>query len=907
MSHKMTDSEEGGFCPTCEKPIQDDAPDGICPACVFLGVAEANEERTANSTRFDPPGLEEVQAAFPQLEVIELIGSGGMGAVFRARHSKLQREVALKILPSALAGDPDFVERFTREGRVLAKLTHPNIVSVYDFGTSNGGEFSFLLMEYVDGVNLRQAMRAGRFTPGEALAIIPRICEALQYAHDQGVLHRDIKPENLLIGDEGNVKIVDFGIAKLVDKSGLGTDPILTRTGVAMPGTPQYMAPEQIEKPAAVDHRADIFSLGVVFYEMLTGELPLGRFGAPSAKSAVNDRVDAIVMRTLEKEKELRQQSADELRTDILNMPESKSCLATDLTDHVLRSRSREAFTWFLIGLLFLLVWSRATTVVQEEAVRIQSITARIASTGVIAEQLRDTSSDGDATELSHVMRKERQLYDDLRESMKQRRIGFMWFGTLPVGAVMFVVGIVLGWKQLCHYRSSGRKFGYRWALFPAVLPIVLIGAVVIAGLMIWIFQPAPDWIERAILVLTLLGIAFLAIRWIRRVKTWVKHPPGEITPYTFTQPFRPWPRRIAWVTTIVLILITFAEYGRKRFLEPAVVTRTRSEVEASAQASNQIHMTSQFIEESSTAREGLSVKFPDDGMLPLEMDEMVIGSKELPIVRTVIVPSSDRAVVKPLEEVNFGSRSTDPSKFWYRGYLLLEEAVSLDEQVRPLDALNKYNEAFLMFSTLSTGYPLFNREIVADQVAQLKRRITELRTQLGKTGVAPVAAVQPPTPLKKEGAIQTEPKAPEQDEEVAGNSEFDAPLVDERSAVPEDLWYRAFLQMKKGESFLQEGELEKAIDELVLAHSLLNTLAEQNPKYQTEIVEHRRKEVRNKLTALRERVELGAESTETIKVLEPSRKITEEMNRKIIEAQLGDSPEKRPRNVEKTSPRKTE
>jgi len=170
------------------------------------------------------------------------------------------------------------------------------------------------VMEYVDGVNLRQAMRSGRFSSREALAIVPSICEALQYAHEQGVLHRDIKPENILLDARGRVKIADFGIAKLVgDQS---ADFTLTASGVRL-GTPHYMAPEQVESPSEVDHRADIYSLGVVFYELLTGELPLGRFAPPSTKADLDARVDEIVLRALAKERELRQQSAGEVKTQV--------------------------------------------------------------------------------------------------------------------------------------------------------------------------------------------------------------------------------------------------------------------------------------------------------------------------------------------------------------------------------------------------------------------------------------------------------------------------------------------------------------------------------------------------------------------------------------------------------------
>jgi predicted Ser/Thr protein kinase len=258
------------------------------------------------------PSLEEVCAAFPALEVVERLGAGGMGVVFKARQRTLDRWVALKVLPRHLAGDPSFVERFQREARLLARLSHPGIVAVHDFGQA--GPFCYLLLEYVDGVTLRQALRTERMTPAQALALVPPICEALQFAHDHGVLHRDIKPENILLDTAGRVKIADFGIAKLVGDP-LG-DITLTENGARL-GTPHYMAPEQIEDPSRVDHRADVYSLGVVFYELLTGELPLGRFAAPSAKSALDARIDDIVLRALAKERELRQQSVGEVKTQV--------------------------------------------------------------------------------------------------------------------------------------------------------------------------------------------------------------------------------------------------------------------------------------------------------------------------------------------------------------------------------------------------------------------------------------------------------------------------------------------------------------------------------------------------------------------------------------------------------------
>jgi tRNA A-37 threonylcarbamoyl transferase component Bud32 len=271
-----------------------------------------------------PPSIEELVVAFPHLQIIEMIGQGGMGFVFKARQPKLERFVALKILPQTLALDPAFAERFQREARVLAKLNHPNIVTIFDFGQAGG--FFFLQMEFVDGVNLRQAMKLGRFTPAQALDIVPKICDALHFAHNEGILHRDIKPENILLDSRGRVKIADFGIAKI-----LGTESA-TETKVVAPqqqhvtgvvGTPNYMAPEQLATPNTVDQRADIYSLGVVFYEMLTGELPSGSVIPPSKKSTVDPRFDDVVLRTLEKERERRQRSADEVRTQVETIAES--------------------------------------------------------------------------------------------------------------------------------------------------------------------------------------------------------------------------------------------------------------------------------------------------------------------------------------------------------------------------------------------------------------------------------------------------------------------------------------------------------------------------------------------------------------------------------------------------------
>jgi len=270
---------------------------------------------TTVSSGFVPPDPADLAKLFPQLEMLELVGQGGMGAVYKARQPGLDRLVAIKILPPEIGPDASFAERFTREARALARLSHNHIVSVYDFGEADG--LFFILMEYVDGVNLRQTIQSGGLSPQQALAIVPQICEALQFAHDEGIVHRDIKPENILIDKRGRVKIADFGIAKLLGTG--ATDDSLTATHQVM-GTLRYMAPEQMQGSREVDHRADIYSLGVVFYELLTGELPMGKFAPPSKKVQIDVRLDEVVLRALEQDPEQRYQHASDVKNDVDNI-----------------------------------------------------------------------------------------------------------------------------------------------------------------------------------------------------------------------------------------------------------------------------------------------------------------------------------------------------------------------------------------------------------------------------------------------------------------------------------------------------------------------------------------------------------------------------------------------------------
>ena len=279
-------NEDSQKCAQCDAELPADSSSALCPKCLLRIGFETNKPQsdehksTAYQASFIPPTAEELAPLFTQLEILEVIGHGGMGIVYKARQTELDRIVALKILRPGIVDDAGFAERFQREARALAKLNHPNIITVYDFGRRD--ELYYFLMEYVDGTNLRHLEREGDLTSQEALAIVPQICSALQYAHDNGVVHRDIKPENILITREGDVRIADFGLAKL---AGAVDDAPLTGTWQVM-GTPHYMAPEQFEKPTSVDHRADIYSLGVVIYELLTGELPLGRFSSAVSESS---------------------------------------------------------------------------------------------------------------------------------------------------------------------------------------------------------------------------------------------------------------------------------------------------------------------------------------------------------------------------------------------------------------------------------------------------------------------------------------------------------------------------------------------------------------------------------------------------------------------------------------------
>src|SRR5262245_60453645 len=212
---------------------------------------------------------------FGSHEILSLLGKGGMGEVYRARDTKLKREVAIKILPDEFALDPDRVSRFQREAELLASLNHPNIAAIYDLQEANGSRF--LVLELVEGDTLATRLERGPIPVDQALRIAKNICEALEAAHEKGVVHRDLKPGNVKITPDDKVKVLDFGLAKALEgsstKSTMSNSPTLTLAGTdagVIRGTAAYMSPEQARGRAA-DQRSDVFSFGCVLYEMLTG------------------------------------------------------------------------------------------------------------------------------------------------------------------------------------------------------------------------------------------------------------------------------------------------------------------------------------------------------------------------------------------------------------------------------------------------------------------------------------------------------------------------------------------------------------------------------------------------------------------------------------------------------------
>ncbi len=251
-----------------------------------------------------------MRTLLPGFRFESLLGRGGMGAVYRAVQISLNRPVAVKILPVDRT-DPDdanWTERFRREARTLARLNHPGIVGIHEHGEVEG--YHYLVMELVDGTDLARVIQSeGAFAPDRVVELLTQVCDALEYAHRRGVVHRDLKPANLLITREGRVKIADFGLAKH-DDMGLA----LTHTNLAI-GTPDFVAPEAWLPGTPVDARADLYSLGVTLYQMLTGEVPRGLWKMPSVTRGLDPRFDAIIDRAMQPDRDRRYQTTTEFKT----------------------------------------------------------------------------------------------------------------------------------------------------------------------------------------------------------------------------------------------------------------------------------------------------------------------------------------------------------------------------------------------------------------------------------------------------------------------------------------------------------------------------------------------------------------------------------------------------------------
>ena len=260
----------------------------------------------------DAPVKDEKQVRIGEYLVTGKIGQGGIAEIFRGRQESLARDVAIKILSPNLLSDADIVRRFERESMVIAQLNHPNIVHVIDRGKA--GTRYYFVMEYVDGASLREVIDSSRIPLETKLDMIVQVCKALDYAHKNGVIHRDIKPTNILVDKQGNARVADFGIAQIIGMS----DTEMTGSDIIM-GTVAYMSPEQKISSTNVDQTTDIYAIGIMLYEILTGRKPQGHFKLPSETDPNLRGFDDIILKTLAQEPRDRYQSAVELKDAILN------------------------------------------------------------------------------------------------------------------------------------------------------------------------------------------------------------------------------------------------------------------------------------------------------------------------------------------------------------------------------------------------------------------------------------------------------------------------------------------------------------------------------------------------------------------------------------------------------------
>ncbi|HVJ46424.1 MAG TPA: serine/threonine-protein kinase [Luteolibacter sp.] len=256
---------------------------------------------------FTAPAIEELASLFPGYAIDSLIACGGMGAVYHGRQVALDREVAIKVLPREFSNDASFRDGFAAEARAMAKLNHPNLIGVYDFGEVDG--MLYIIMEFVPGQSLYHAAYQTAVEQKEAARLMSEICSGLAEAHHHGILHRDIKPANILLDAHNRPKIGDFGLARPIGTA--------EQEGEVIYGTPHYTAPEVLNNPRGVDARADVFSLGVVLHELLTSKLPANDPRPPSAICGCSPKFDAIVKRATNPVTALRYPDAAAMERDL--------------------------------------------------------------------------------------------------------------------------------------------------------------------------------------------------------------------------------------------------------------------------------------------------------------------------------------------------------------------------------------------------------------------------------------------------------------------------------------------------------------------------------------------------------------------------------------------------------------
>jgi serine/threonine protein kinase len=321
---------------------------------------------------WQPPSVEDLQRMLPQYEITAFIAHGGMGAVYKGVQRSLDRTVAIKILPPDLVddGEANYAQRFKQEARAMAKFKHFGIVTVYEAGEvelqgqgaahqeGQAGTLLYFVMEFIEGTDVARLVAAqGRLTPEHALSITTHVCEALAYAHSRGVVHRDIKPSNVMIDADGQVKVADFGLAKMAVQDDGG----LTRSNVAM-GTPDFLAPESLIPGLQVDQRADLYAVGVMLYQMLTGHIPRGRFSPISTVVPKSDpKLDAIVDKAMQTDREKRYSTATELKADVERVFQLVPKERAGRTSWKTRSTALAAAAVIVLGAGGWMMWKKAS------------------------------------------------------------------------------------------------------------------------------------------------------------------------------------------------------------------------------------------------------------------------------------------------------------------------------------------------------------------------------------------------------------------------------------------------------------------------------------------------------------------------------------------------------------------